>query len=170
MKQEEQLYRKEDMVEAIAQLIKGKLISFTDDAGKWIACDACLEDAVNLLPNNPKAHILVEHPAKTGTYVNELPEAAWDLMELSEKPLIVYLTGIRNLAKSLNGPKAIIGFRTSTDKFASDLCKRFRKPLFLYPYLDTLKTDYDVQYRCRTKANIAAISIDPHNRFSIIEQ
>lgn len=158
------------MAEAIVRLREGKIVSFSDECGKWLACDACNEEAVAQLSAGADAHVLIDHPGKLGTYVNELPDTAWDLMEMSEKPLIIYLSDIRNLANAISGKQTETGFRMATDKFAIDLCTRIRKPLFLCAFSDISGEVYHTEYSCKTKAKLSKIRIDSRNRFSIIDK
>lgn len=158
------------MAEAIAELRAGKIISFSDECGKWLACDACNETTVAQLSSGLNAHVLIDHPGKLSTYVNELPDTAWDLMEMSEKPLIIYLSDIRNLANAISGKQSETGFRMATDKFAIDLCTRYRKPLFVCAFTESATEVFHTQYSCAKKAKLSKIRIDSRNRFSIIEQ
>ena len=64
------------MAEAIVRLREGKIVSFSDECGKWLACDACNEEAVAQLSAGANAHVLIDQPGKLGTYVNELPDTA----------------------------------------------------------------------------------------------
>lgn len=168
MKSEAPRYQKEVMAEAIAQLREGKIISFGDECGKWLACDACNDEMIAQLLAGKDKHILIDHPGKLSTYVNELPDTVWDLMEMSEKPLIIYLSDTRNLGTTMSGEMTEIGFRMATDKFSIDLCTRFRKPIFLCALHDISSEAYNTQYICATKSKLSKIRIDSHNRFSLI--
>lgn len=89
-----------------------KIVSFSDECGKWLACDACNEEAVAQLSAGANAHVLIDHPGKLGTYVNELPsDTACDLMEMSEKPLdYLSVRHTQNLANAISGKQTETGF------------------------------------------------------------
>ena len=54
---------------------------------------------------------------------------AWDLIELSEKPLTIIYDGARNLAPNLLGEDGSVGMRVTREEFSKQLCFRFRKPI-----------------------------------------
>jgi len=54
---------------------------------------------------------------------------AWDLIELSEKPLTIIYPQAKNLAKSLIAEDKTIGIRVTKETFSRNLCAQFRKPI-----------------------------------------
>jgi L-threonylcarbamoyladenylate synthase len=73
--------------------------------------------------------VLIDSAAKLSMYVSVVPPIAWELTELSYKPLtIIYPEGI-NLAHRLLGEDGSVGIRVTNELFSNKLCKRFRKPL-----------------------------------------
>ena len=52
---------------------------------------------------------------------------AWDLIELSTKPLTVIYDGARNLAPNLLAEDGSVGIRVTNEEFSKQLCFRFRK-------------------------------------------
>ncbi len=73
--------------------------------------------------------ILLDSENKIPAYVKEMPEIAWDLIELTEKPLTIIYSGAKNLAKNLIAEDGSIGIRISKDDFNQKLIQRFRKPI-----------------------------------------
>ena len=68
-------------------------------------------------------------PVKISFYVDPVPEVAWDLIELSEKPLTIIYSGARNLAANLLAEDGSVGIRVTRESFSHQLCQRFRKAL-----------------------------------------
>jgi len=54
---------------------------------------------------------------------------AWDLIELSEKPLTIIYPEAKNLALNLLAEDKSIGIRVTSEIFSKSLCERFRKPI-----------------------------------------
>ncbi len=125
----------EDIKNACAVLSKGGLILYPTDTIWGIGCDATNEDAVKRVFTlkqrvDHKAMLaLIDSPARLNFYISEVPEMAWDLTELSEKPLTLIYDGAKNMAKNLIGEDGSIGIRVTKELFSSHLCKQFRKPI-----------------------------------------
>ena len=45
--------------------------------------------------------VLVDSTAKVDFYVEDVPEIAWDLIDVTDKPLTIIYSGARNLAPNL---------------------------------------------------------------------
>lgn len=125
----------EDIKKACEVLSKGGLILYPTDTIWGIGCDATNEDAVRRVYKlkqriDSKAMlVLIDSTAKLNSYVEEVPEQAWDLIELTTKPLTIIYPQARNLASNLVAEDGSIGIRISTEEFSRKLCERFRKPL-----------------------------------------
>ncbi len=125
----------EDLKKAVEVLKQGGVILYPTDTIWGIGCDATNEEAVEKLyaikkRNKSKSMlILLDNPAKLQTYIQDVPEIAWDLIDLSDKPLTIILNGAKNLAENLINSDGTIGVRVTSEKFSRDLCMRFRKPI-----------------------------------------
>jgi len=71
----------------------------------------------------------MENAALLERYVDEVPEIAYDLIELSDKPLTIIFDGARALAKNLIAEDGSIGIRVTTEAFSSELIRRFKRPI-----------------------------------------
>lgn len=113
----------------------GGLILYPTDTIWGIGCDATNEDAVKKVYELKKRTdhkamlILIDSPAKLQAYVSEVPDMAWDLIEVTDKPLTIIYSGARNLAANLLGEDGSIGIRVTEESFSKRLCERFRKPI-----------------------------------------
>jgi len=99
----------EELKKAQEVLYQGGLILYPTDTIWGIGCDATNEEAVKRVYELKKRVdskamlILVDNSAKLQFYVREVPEVAWDLVDLAEKPLTIIYPGARNLALQSGG-------------------------------------------------------------------
>lgn len=125
----------EDIKAALEVLQKGGVILYPTDTIWGIGCDACNEDAVKRVYEIKKRIdsksmlVLMENAALLERYVTEVPEIAYDLIELTDKPLTIIFDGARALAKNLIAEDGSIGIRITTEKFSSELIRRFKRPI-----------------------------------------
>lgn len=125
----------EDIVEAIKVLHAGGVILYPTDTVWGIGCDATNEDAVRKVYaikqriDSKALLVLVDSPVKVDFYVSDVPDIAWDLVEMSEKPLTIIYSNARNLAPNLIAEDGSIGIRITKEEFSKKLCERFRKAI-----------------------------------------
>ncbi|HPR33411.1 MAG TPA: Sua5/YciO/YrdC/YwlC family protein, partial [Prolixibacteraceae bacterium] len=97
----------DDIVNAVDVLRKGGVILYPTDTIWGIGCDATDVAAVERIyrikqrEDSKSMLVLLENPNRITSYVSEMPEIAWDLIELSEKPLTIIYDRARNLAPNL---------------------------------------------------------------------
>jgi len=125
----------DDIKKALEVLKNGGVILYPTDTIWGIGCDATNEIAVQKIYNIKKREdsksmlVLMENPALLERYVDEVPEIAWDLVEVSSTPLTVIYPNAKNLAKNLIAEDGTIGIRFTKEAFTAQLLQRFRKPL-----------------------------------------
>ncbi len=73
--------------------------------------------------------VLLDHESKILRYINEMPDIAWDLIALTEKPLTIIYSGAKNLAPNLIAADGSVGIRITKDTFSKKLCERLRRPI-----------------------------------------
>ncbi|MBE6269019.1 MAG: threonylcarbamoyl-AMP synthase [Bacteroidaceae bacterium] len=118
---------------AIEVMRKGGVILYPTDTVWGIGCDATNEEAVKRIyeikkrTDNKAMLLLVDSPDRIVRYVSKIPHVAWDLMELTTKPLTIIYDGARNLAPSLVAEDGSIGIRVTAELFSKELCYRFQK-------------------------------------------
>lgn len=126
---------KEDIKKAIEIMSAGGLILYPTDTIWGIGCDATNEDAVKKVyelkqRSDSKAMIvLIDNPVKLNYYLSETPDLAWDLIELSDKPLTIIYDDARNVAGNLIADDGSLAIRVTKEKFSEELCRRFRKAI-----------------------------------------
>lgn len=125
----------EDIKKACEVMQAGGIILYPTDTIWGIGCDATNEKAVQRVydlkrrADNKAMLVLTDSSAKLNAYITEVPEIAWDLIEVADKPLTIIYPGARNLAPNLLGEDGSVGIRITQEEFSRRLCERFRKPL-----------------------------------------
>lgn len=125
----------DDIKKAVEVMKKGGVILYPSDTVWGIGCDATNADAVAKVyaikhRDDSKALIcLVDSDARIQRYVRNVPEVAWDLLELAEKPTTVILDNAVNLAPNLIAEDGSIAMRITRESFSKELCYRFQKPI-----------------------------------------
>ena len=125
----------DDIKAALEVLQKGGVILYPTDTIWGLGCDACNEDAVKRIYAIKNRHdsksmlVLMENAALIERYVKEVPEIAYNLIELTDKPLTIIYDGAKNLAENLIAEDGSIGIRITTEAFSSELIKRFKRPV-----------------------------------------
>lgn len=126
---------KEEINKAFEVLKGGGLILYPTDTVWGIGCDATNTDAVAKLyalkkrDESKSMIVLLDTDNKLQSYVSEIPDVAYDLIEYAEKPLTIIYSGAKNLAKNLVNADGSIGIRISKHEFCQQLIQRFRKPI-----------------------------------------
>ena len=126
---------KEEVNKALEVLKSGGIILYPTDTVWGLGCDATNVEAVAkvyALKNRADSKsmiILLDTDNKIQSYVNEVPDVAYDLIEFSEKPLTIIYSGAKNLATNLINEDGSIGIRIPKHNFCEQLIQRFRKPI-----------------------------------------
>jgi L-threonylcarbamoyladenylate synthase len=125
----------DDIKAAIAVLQKGGIILYPTDTIWGLGCDAGNEAAVQRIyaiknrVDSKSMLVLMENAALIERYVDEVPDVAYDLIELTDKPLTIIFDGAKNLAKNLIAEDGSIGIRITSEAFSSELIRRFKRPI-----------------------------------------
>lgn len=125
----------DDIKAALAVLQKGGVILYPTDTIWGLGCDACNEEVVKRIYmikkriDSKSMLVLMENAALLDRYVDEVPEIAFDLIEVTDKPLTIIYDGAKNLAKNLVAEDGSIGIRITTEAFSSELIRRFKRPI-----------------------------------------
>src|SRR5690606_22952126 len=100
-----------------------------------IGCDATNAVAVekiNQLKGRTKDKnliILLDNDNNLVSYVREIPDVAYELIEYSEEPLTIIYSNAKNLAPNLIAEDGTIGIRIVKHDFCQELIRQFRKPI-----------------------------------------
>ncbi len=126
---------KEDIKKACEVMQKGGVILYPTDTVWGIGCDATNEEAVKRIyeikrrEDSKAMLVLVDSQVKVDFYTQDAPQIAWDLIEMSTKPLTIIYDKGRNLAKNLLAEDGSVGIRVTSEEFSKQLCFRFRKAI-----------------------------------------
>jgi L-threonylcarbamoyladenylate synthase len=126
---------KNDIDKALTILKDGGVILYPTDTIWGLGCDATNETAVEKI-NKIKGRaadksfiILLDTDSKIQSYVTEVPEVAYDLIEYAEHPMTVIFSDGKNLAKNVINQDGSVGIRVVKHDFVQQLLQRFRKPI-----------------------------------------
>lgn len=114
---------------------KGGIILYPTDTVWGIGCDATNEKAVAKVYTLKKRKdsksmlLLTDNEAKLNMYVSEIPDIAWDLLSVADKPLTIIYPRAKNLPQSLLAEDGSIGIRITREEFSRKLSERFRRPI-----------------------------------------
>lgn len=126
---------RDDIRQAVDVMNQGGIILYPTDTIWGIGCDATNADAVRRVfeikqRDDVKALItLIDSEAKLEFYVREVPEVAWQLIEVAERPLTIIYDGARNLAPNLLAEDGSAGIRITREEFSRNLCMRMRRAI-----------------------------------------
>lgn len=124
-----------DIKNALEVLRNGGLILYPTDTIWGIGCDATNPEAVEKVyqlkgrQTDKPLIILLENDNKLASYVSEIPDVAYELIEYAEKPLTIVYDGAKNLALNLAAKDGSIGIRVTNHPFCRQLLQRFKKPI-----------------------------------------
>ncbi|MDE6287820.1 MAG: threonylcarbamoyl-AMP synthase [Muribaculaceae bacterium] len=124
-----------DIAEATRVLREGGVILYPTDTVWGIGCDARNSRAVRRIfeikrRSEAKALItLVDSPAALERVVDDVPEVAAQLAELSDSPVTIIYDHGRGVAPELLAADGSIGVRLTREPFSAALCRSLRGPL-----------------------------------------
>jgi len=170
-----------DIKKALEVLHAGGVILYPTDTIWGIGCDATNPEAVKRVyeiknrEDSKAMLVLMENPNRLNSYVDEVPEIAWDLIDTNDQPMTLIYPGAKNLAPNLINSDGTIGIRITNEEFTQNLIQRFKKPIVstsanrsgevspanVYEIGDEIKeaVDYIVEYRQEDMEKCKASSI-----------
>lgn len=125
----------EEIKKSLEVLKSGGVILYPTDTIWGLGCDATNEEAVQTLlhlknrPPEKSLIVLLDTDNKLQSYVTDVPEVAYDLIEFAENPLTVIFSNAKNLAASVINADGSVGIRIVKHDFCSALIGHFRKPI-----------------------------------------
>ncbi|KQN35871.1 translation factor Sua5 [Pedobacter sp. Leaf41] len=125
-----------DVINSALEVIKnGGVILYPTDTIWGLGCDATNADAVEKLlkiknrPAEKSLIVLLDVDSKLQSYVKEIPEVAYDLIEYAENPLTIIFSDAKNLASNVINTDRSVGIRIVKHDFCTPLIQRFKKPI-----------------------------------------
>jgi L-threonylcarbamoyladenylate synthase len=126
---------KDEVNKALKIIQEGGIILYPTDTIWGIGCDATNTEAIKkifALKQRDEAKsllILVDTENKLESYIREVPDIAYDLIEFAENPLTLVMPGAKNLSPAIISADGSVGIRVSKHPFCQQLIQRLRKPL-----------------------------------------
>lgn len=113
----------------------GGIILYPTDTVWGIGCDASNEEAVKKIyalkqrEESKSMIVLVNGERMMYQVFNEVPEVAWQILDLSEKPTTLVLDKPRNVARNVVSEDQTLGVRIVKEPFCFKLMERLKKPI-----------------------------------------
>jgi L-threonylcarbamoyladenylate synthase len=126
---------RDEIAKAFKIVQDGGIILYPTDTIWGIGCDAANTEAVQKIyrlkqrSETKSMIILLDTDNKLASYIQEVPELAYNLIEYAENPLTLVMPGARNISPALIAADGSIGIRVSNHPFCQGLIQRLRRPL-----------------------------------------
>lgn len=124
-----------EILKAYEVIKEGGIILYPTDTVWGIGCDATNPEAVAKIYKlkqraETKSMIVLMNGEKMIYNVfKEVPEVAWQILDLSENPTTLVLDNPRNVAPNLIAPDKTLAMRIIKEPFCFKLLERMKKPL-----------------------------------------
>ena len=125
----------DDINEAVKVMKNGGVIICPSDTIWGRGCDATNAEpvarGVEMKGRDAEQALicLVDNEVKIQSYVEKVPEVAWDLIQCSDEPLTVIYDGGRYLAPGVTAPDGSVAIRLTREDFSRELCRRLGRPV-----------------------------------------
>jgi len=125
----------QEVYKAFEIIQNGGIILYPTDTVWGIGCDATNAEAVKKIyalkqREESKSMIVLMNGEKMMYNVfKEIPEVAWQILDLSEKPTTLILDNPKNIAPNIIADDNTLGVRLVKEPFCFKLMERMKKPL-----------------------------------------
>lgn len=126
---------KEAVDQALQVLKNGGVILYPTDTVWGLGCDATNAEAVAKIfaikqrPEAKSVVCLVDGDGMLQRCVRDVPEMAWQLIDINDKPLTIVYPNAMSIAKNAIAEDGSIAIRVVKHDFCKQLIHRFNKPL-----------------------------------------
>lgn len=113
----------------------GGIILYPTDTVWGIGCDATNEEAIAKIfklkqrDDSKSMIVLMNGDRMMYNVFKEVPETAWQILDLSEKPTTLILDNPRNVASNIIAEDKTLGVRLVKEPFCFKLMERMKRPL-----------------------------------------
>lgn len=128
-------YDAADIKEAVRVMKEGGIILYPTDTVWGIGCDAKNAKAIEKIyklkqrADTKSMLALVGSEGMLQRHVEEVPEIAWQLIDVAVDPMTIIYDRAKNVAENLIAEDGSLGIRIAKDKFCQTLCERLRGPV-----------------------------------------
>lgn len=125
----------QEVHQAFEIIKKGGIILYPTDTVWGIGCDATNQEAIAKIyalkqrEESKSMIVLMNGERMMYNVFKEIPEVAWQILDLSEKPTTLILDQPRNVAPNIVGVDQTLGIRIVKEPFCFKLMERMKKPL-----------------------------------------
>ncbi|APD07882.1 L-threonylcarbamoyladenylate synthase [Flavobacteriaceae bacterium UJ101] len=125
----------QEIQNALKILQNGGIILYPTDTIWGIGCDATNESAVQKIYDLKRRQesksmlVLVHNDVQLEHIIKEVPDTAWDIIDLSERPTTLVLDNPQNIASNLIAKDNSLGVRVTQDSFCKRLIQQLKAPL-----------------------------------------
>lgn len=125
----------EQVLQTVETLRKGGVILYPTDTVWGLGCDATNDRAVARIYDIKRSAdkksmlVLLDSLDKVSLYVQKVPDIAWQLFEVAEKPLTLILPEARGVAANLVPEEGTLGIRVPEHDFCRAVIRRLNRPL-----------------------------------------
>lgn len=131
----EERYDEADLKEAVRVMKEGGIILYPTDTVWGIGCDARNPDAIEKIfklkrrPDSKSMLALVSSEGMLQRTVKEVPDIAWQLIDVAVNPMTIIYDHPVGVADNLKAEDGSLGIRITSEKFSRALCERMRGPV-----------------------------------------
>ncbi len=128
-------YEESDLKEAVRVLKEGGIILYPTDTVWGIGCDARNEKAVEKIfqlkqrADSKSMLVLVGSEGMLQRTVKNVPEIAWQLIDVAVNPMTIIYDHPVGIAENLKADDGSLGIRITSEKFSRALCERIKGPI-----------------------------------------
>lgn len=125
----------EEIHKAYEVIQNGGILLYPTDTVWGIGCDATNAEAVAKIyklkqrAETQSMIVLMNGEKMLYNVFKEIPEVAWQILDLSENPTTLILDSPRNVAPNIIAPDKSLGIRLVKEPFCYKLMERMKKPL-----------------------------------------
>lgn len=125
----------EEIHKAYEVIKNGGIILYPTDTVWGIGCDATNPEAVKKIyalkqrEESKSMIVLMNGERMVYNVFKDIPEVAWQILDLSEKPTTLILDNPRNVAPNIIGQDNTLGMRIVKEPFCFKLMERMKAPL-----------------------------------------
>lgn len=128
-------YDEDDLKEAVRVMREGGIILYPTDTVWGIGCDARNEDAIKKIytlkhrEDSKSMLALVSSEGMLQRTVKEVPDIAWQLIDVAVNPMTIIYDEAVGVASNLKAEDGSLGVRITKERFSNKLCERMRGPI-----------------------------------------
>lgn len=114
--------------------LKNKTFLYPTDTTFGLGCDAKNVDAIRKIQqlknrSDAKSFVILVDSVRMLQSIVDVPVLAWDLMDLSEKPITIVYDNPRGMPKELMAADNTIAIRLTNDLFCKKLISKLNSPI-----------------------------------------